>query len=149
MASTSRWKSVALYALLFALSFLYISLGITRALNIYDEGLILFGAQRVVWGQVPYRDFWTVYSPGQFYALAGLFRLFGSSILVARLWDTLFRAALALASFTVVRRLSSGFFGIPYLVVNHRLVGLLRVLWLPCVYRPFLCALEYSCAAPY
>ncbi|MHB9034161.1 MAG: hypothetical protein ACYC6L_14065 [Anaerolineae bacterium] len=103
---------IGLYALLFCLSALYIGLGITRALNIYDEGLILYDAQRVLWGQVPYRDFWTVYSPGQFYILAGLFKVFGSTILVERIWDTLFRAALALAGFAIVRRLSSGFFGL-------------------------------------
>ena len=46
-------------------------------------------------GEVPYRDFWVVYAPGQFYVLAGLFKLFGESILVARLWDVLVRFALS------------------------------------------------------
>lgn len=43
----------------------------------YDESLSLYGALRVAHGQVPYRDFWTMYPPGQFYLLAALFRLFG------------------------------------------------------------------------
>jgi hypothetical protein len=109
MKSLSRnvpWLQIGLHMLLLSVSALYISLGITRALNIYDEGLILYGAQRVAWGQVPYRDFWSVYSPGQFYALAGLFRIFGSSVLVERIWDTLFRAGLAVICFILAKRLA-------------------------------------------
>jgi hypothetical protein len=32
----------------------------------YDEGLVLFGADRVLRGDVPYRDFWTLYGPASF-----------------------------------------------------------------------------------
>lgn len=39
----------------------------------------LVGAERVLGGEVPYRDFWTIYAPGSFYALAGLFALTGPS----------------------------------------------------------------------
>lgn len=52
-------------------------------LSIYDESLSLYGALRVFHGQVPYRDFWTMYPPGEFYALAAAFRLFG----VLAIWD--------------------------------------------------------------
>ena len=109
MKSLSRnipWLQIGLHSILLSISALYISLGITRALNIYDEGLILYGAQRVLWGQVPYRDFWSVYSPGQFYALAALFRFFGSSVLVERIWDTIFRAGIALMCYMLAKRLA-------------------------------------------
>ncbi|HEV2492785.1 MAG TPA: hypothetical protein VG204_06890 [Terriglobia bacterium] len=49
-----------------------------------DEGIVLAGAQRVLLGQVPYRDFFSFYTPGSYYLVALLFRLFGSSILVGR-----------------------------------------------------------------
>lgn len=49
----------------------------------YDEGLTLYGSVRVLHGQIPYRDFWTMYSPGQFYVFAAVFRLFG----VFGFWD--------------------------------------------------------------
>ena len=52
--------------------------------NPYDESLILYGATRVARGGLPYRDFWTLYGPGSFYALGALFRLFGESVAVAR-----------------------------------------------------------------
>ncbi len=71
--------------------------GMFAGLNVYDEGIILFGASRVMRGELPYRDFWTQYSPGQYYFLAGLFSVVGKSVLAARWWDVLTRALLALA----------------------------------------------------
>jgi hypothetical protein len=59
-----------------------------RDINVYDEGLIVFGAIRVMNGDVPYRDFYANYGPAQFYVLAGLFKVFGPSILISRIWDT-------------------------------------------------------------
>jgi hypothetical protein len=85
----------------------YLSPGLGRWLNLYDEGLMAYGAVRVMDGQAPYRDFWAMYGPAQFYVLAGLFRLFEPSIAVERLWDVAVRACLALAVFLVAARLSS------------------------------------------
>lgn len=58
------------------------------SLGLSSEGVACVGAQRVLEGQVPYRDFWTIYAPGSYYLLAGLFAVFGSQILVARLAAT-------------------------------------------------------------
>ena len=49
-----------------------------------DEGIVLQGAQRVLEGEVPYRDFFSFFTPGSYYWLALFFKVFGSSILVAR-----------------------------------------------------------------
>ena len=49
-----------------------------------DEGIVLQGAERVLHGQVPYRDFFTFYTPGSFYFLALWLRIFGDSFAVAR-----------------------------------------------------------------
>lgn len=46
------------------------------------KGVGMVGAERVLAGDVPYRDFWTMYAPGQFYLLALLFWLFGAHLLV-------------------------------------------------------------------
>lgn len=70
----------------------------------YDEGLILFGASAVAHGQAPYVDFWSMYGPGSFYALAGLNRLFGESVLVGRAFDACARAAIVLVVFALTRR---------------------------------------------
>ena len=62
--------------------------------GIYDEGLIVSGAARILQGQLPYRDFYTGYPPGQFYTIAGVFSAFGPSLLAERIWDTLWRLAI-------------------------------------------------------
>ena len=49
-----------------------------------DEGVVLQGAQRVIAGQIPYRDFFSFLPPLSFYWTALLLKLFGDSILVPR-----------------------------------------------------------------
>jgi hypothetical protein len=99
----ASWQSLVL----FLLSLAYLGVGLNRELNVYDEGLVVWGAQRILEGDVPYRDFWSTYAPGQFYALAAAFWVFGSQLIVERAWDTLLRALLAWVSFHLALRLSS------------------------------------------
>jgi hypothetical protein len=67
---------------------------LTQAPGIYDEGLIVSGAARILHGQLPYRDFSTGYPPAQFYTIAGVFKVFGETLLAERVWDTLWRLAI-------------------------------------------------------
>jgi hypothetical protein len=82
-------------ALVFAASYLILFFGMSRLSNVYDEGLALTGAMRVASGQIPHRDFYANYGPGQFYTLAGLFKIFGESLLVERLFDLFIKGAIA------------------------------------------------------
>src|SRR5437879_3682485 len=101
------WLIIGLCVLLFVVAFAYLVPGINQPVNIYDEGIIAYSAVRVAHGDVPYRDFWSIYSPGQFYVLAAAFKVFGSTILVERVWDTATRALLAVMAFLLVARLTS------------------------------------------
>ncbi len=49
-----------------------------------DEGTLVYGAQRVVEGDLPYRDFFEVMGPASFYWLGLFFKLFGVHVAVAR-----------------------------------------------------------------
>ncbi len=89
---------------LYLLSVALLVLGLDRtAQNLFDEGQILVGAQQVAMGRVPYRDFWTAYAPGQYWAIGSLFKIFGPFLLVERLWDILLRAALATLAYVMSR----------------------------------------------
>jgi len=70
--------------LCFALSCLYLRLFYDYSILNADEGIVLQGAQRILQGQVLYRDFFSFFTPGSYYWMALLFKIFGSSILVAR-----------------------------------------------------------------
>ena len=92
---------------LFVGALFYLLAGVHLVVNAYDEGFALYGAARVAAGEVPYRDFWLVYAPGQFYLLAGLFKLFGESVLVERLWDVAARLAIVALVYALTQRLAS------------------------------------------
>ena len=77
--------------------------------NPYDEAIVLFAAQRILNGDIPYRDFWSAYSPGQFHAVAALFKLAFPSIVVARLWDVAIRAGITTLVYLWASKLGAGF----------------------------------------
>jgi len=89
------------FTFFFLLAYLILFFGINLRPNIYDEGIVLTASMRVAAGQLPHRDFYAIYGPAQFYILAGLYRLFGESILVERLLDLFFRALLVASVYTV------------------------------------------------
>lgn len=94
-------------ALLFAGSFVLLAAAMRRDVNVYDEALILVDATRVAQGAVLHRDFYANYGPAQFYILAGLFKVFGTSVLVERVWDTVARAMIVAIAFLIVQRAMS------------------------------------------
>jgi hypothetical protein len=59
----------------------------------------------VLRGEVPYRDFWTIYAPGHFYLLALLFGVFGTHLLVETVAASLVCAAAVCACYWLVYNL--------------------------------------------
>jgi len=94
----------AVICFLIFLSFFYFLIGFNQGLIVYDEGLVVYGAARVLDGEVPYRDFWTLYAPAQFYVLAGLFRVFGASLIVERIWGTIVVFVLSATVYLLARK---------------------------------------------
>ena len=91
----------------FALAFFVLFLTMPRYLNVYDESFMLTGALRINAGELPYRDFYAIYGPAEYYALAGLFKLFGPSVLAERLFDFTVEALIVAAAFAIVYRYSN------------------------------------------
>ncbi|HET8578328.1 MAG TPA: hypothetical protein VFO18_14620 [Methylomirabilota bacterium] len=84
-------RAVALALLGVVIGAAYVVSGLTRPINFHDEGFPVYAALRVLEGEVPYRDFWTIHPPGQWYTLAAVFKVFGLSLLVERIWDAVIR----------------------------------------------------------
>jgi hypothetical protein len=97
------WRDVALFALAAALS----SITILREANTHDEGFMLVNATRILDGQLPYRDFYLNYGPGQPLLLAGVEGIFGPSLLSWRIVRVLLDATVSLLAYRVARRTSS------------------------------------------
>lgn len=106
----------------FLISFALVTVLTSRHVVVYDEGLILTGAMRVASGAIPHRDFYANYGPGQFYALSGLFDVFGQTVLVERLYDAVVKAGIACLVYAISLGLMRGLFAI--------LVTAVCVLWL-------------------
>lgn len=99
------WRAAV--ALVMALALVYLAIGFNVLINKYDEGLALYGAVRVLRGEIPYRDFWTCYSPGYFYLLAGVFRVFGEEAIVPRYLGVLTIWLISVVSYFTMRKFAS------------------------------------------
>jgi hypothetical protein len=96
-----RWLAPVL---LLALAALLSGLTILDGVQPNDEGLMLQAAARIADGQVPYRDFWWYYPPGQPYLLGGLWAAFGPSLLAWRVVRVASDAAVAVLAYALARR---------------------------------------------
>ena len=94
-------------ALLFVVSLAYLWLFRHYTTMEPDEGIILQGAQRVLHGEVLYRDFFSFFTPGSYYLLALLFKLFGGSILVARTALVFFGGVYSVVAYLLACRVCS------------------------------------------
>jgi hypothetical protein len=76
-------------------------LAMSRQENIYEEGIVLTGAMPVAVGQAVQRDFYTRDGPAQLYVLAALFKLFGQSFFLERLYDLLLKSLVVTAVYAI------------------------------------------------
>jgi 4-amino-4-deoxy-L-arabinose transferase-like glycosyltransferase len=94
-------------ALVFLIAMVYLCLFRRFSSRDLDEGIILQAAERVLRGQVPYRDFFIFYTPGSFYLQAAMFKVFGDSLAVARTGIAFVGAACSAVTYCLARRVCS------------------------------------------
>lgn len=97
-------NSKIFFLLVLVLSLFYLFTSIRIGYNIYDEGIVVYGANRVLDGDIPYRDFWTMYAPGQFYMVALLYKLFGIGLFVVRVYSAVINFLIAVLAYLIVRK---------------------------------------------
>jgi hypothetical protein len=134
--------NVAIFTALLAASFIFFAVSMDRNVNVYDEGLILTGAMHVLAGDIPHRDFFTMYGPGFYYTLAALFKLFGPSVLVERVLDILLRACCVALIYQITRRAAP-----TVCAVAAALVAMVWLTWFVTYGYPLFAALATSLAS--
>lgn len=100
------------YVLIVVSGTLYLGLVLRILWRNGDEGLILYGAQAVLDGKVPYRDFFEVFGPGSFYWNALFFTFFGTNFYTARALLLVTGVCLSLLTYWMTRRLYQGPFAL-------------------------------------
>src|SRR5436309_9159036 len=93
--------------ILFLVSCLYLKAFYSYTTLHSDEGIVLEGAQRILRGQVLYRDFFSFYTPGSYYWTALLFKIFGNSILVPRAALVVYGGVFSALTYLLARRTCS------------------------------------------
>src|SRR5205823_12843642 len=73
--------------------------------DLIDEGYFADLADRIARGELPYRDFSTVYTPGGHYLHAWIFGLLGRDLISLRLLLIVAKAGLAVLLYVLARRL--------------------------------------------
>ena len=89
-------------------SLLYLLLYYRLPLSNADEGIIATGAERILRGQVPYRDFFSELGPASFYFQAWIFRVSGMNVTSLRLTAWIIGGGLSLLLYLLARRVVHG-----------------------------------------
>jgi hypothetical protein len=78
--SRSRWPDLVVLTALLVGTAVVMSGGFRAPGSEFDEGIAVTFPDRIVHGDVPYRDFESFYGPGNTYLTAFVFKIFGSSL---------------------------------------------------------------------
>jgi hypothetical protein len=73
-----------------------------------EEGFMLVFPARVLMGAVPNKDFLHLYGPGSLWALAGVYKVFGTSLVTERIFGLLQQMAIVFGVFALARRWGRG-----------------------------------------
>lgn len=78
--------------------------------GVSDEGFLSYGAERILQGEMPNRDFHSIQPPLSFYSLAVTYKIFGISLETNRRLGLLIYAAISLAIYFLSRQLTRPIF---------------------------------------
>ena len=108
---------IALYAVLLLAFCLLAAHPYVRPAVIYDEGFALTNALRILNGEAPFADFWTVYPPGTSGTLAVFFALLDESIEISRLVHVMWAGILVTATHYLTFSVTTKLIAVPTAVL--------------------------------
>lgn len=99
--------------------YLYIISTIQLGFNPYDSGIVLTGGMRILNGELPYLDFFTMYAPGQFY-LDAILQSISREVLVIRFILSFFQLGILI----LISKISRNLFDDKYHIYSVLMVAL-------------------------
>lgn len=130
---TSRLIFVDIIIITFAL--FYFHFFVNKGIILSDEGYYVHYAERIAHGEIAYKDFLLQYTPGYFYLLALLYKIFGVQILVGRFLSMFFCLLLLTAILLLlhVHKITSPAFhiitGLTMIALGYPLLHIPLVIW--------------------
>ena len=91
---------------LLILAFSYYQYFANKGIVLYDEGYYFHIADRIIHGQVAYRDFFLQFTPGYFYFFAFILKIFGEQIIVGRFLTLVICLAILFLIFRIADKLN-------------------------------------------
>lgn len=134
--------------ILFFIATLYYSFFVNKGLVLFDEGYFLHSADRILNGEIPYKDFSLQYGPVYFYILALFFKLFGPSVMVGRFFIFTICLLILVVTFLILNKLRATSYLVillSFLVViayGFPLINIPNIIWAN-VLVSLLCTLIY------
>jgi hypothetical protein len=105
---THRWAAAAAILFVAVVFLLPARADLLKPVIPMEEGSVLVYPDLILHGEVPNRDFETMYGPGNLWLLSGSYALFGTTTTVERTVGLLYRFGLVAALFMIGRRSSIG-----------------------------------------
>jgi len=103
----ARWTERAGLLILLVLAARFLTMYFHRGANLLDEGSTVAAANRILHGDVIYRDFLAAATPGSFYTVAWLFQIFGAELIVVRWLVVALCLGTMAVTFVIARHLMS------------------------------------------
>lgn len=107
---------------LIIVGYLYIISTINISFNPYDSGIILTGGMRILNGELPYKDFFTMYAPGQFY-LDAILEFIYSEVLFIRFILSFFQLGILILLFKISNLLFENKYYIYTIILSSMWLG--------------------------
>jgi hypothetical protein len=125
--SLRRWAEPGILLLVFVGALAWFGRSLHLTLDLRDEGYLFYEIERVASGEVPHRDFRSVYGPLVYAANAPVYRASGGEILAVRRQLSVLRAVAVVAVYAIARHLV----GRPHALLAALLAAAYfgRVLW--------------------
>lgn len=127
MRSLRRWAEPGILLLVFVGALAWFGRSLHLTLDLRDEGYLFYEIERVASGEVPHRDFRSVYGPLVYAANAPVYRASGGEILAVRRQLAVLRAVAVVAVYAIARHLVARPYALLAALLATAYFG--RVLW--------------------
>ena len=123
MQKINKFKKNVPQIIIILFGVFYILLGISNYVEPHNEGEILYGSKLVSEGLLPYKDFYTLNTPGVYLFIGLLFNLFGTEVIIAKIATAVINIFIAIIIYLISIKTLKRAKLLPYILASSWLGG--------------------------